>query len=101
MSAFCIDNGDGVLREATIHEWGEWCGDMSGGRRVAESFGDGWRISTVCLGLNHGFGGEPLWYETMLFLSDGGERDNECRRYATREEAQAGHDEMVASMDPA
>jgi len=71
-------------------------------RRVAETFvgriryikGDRKpvRVSTVFLGLNHGFGGKPLWFETMVF---GGKLDQEQDRYETWDEAVAGHEAMV------
>jgi len=56
-------------------------------------------VSTVWLGLNHRFGhGEPLIFETMVFLIDKngdidyGDIDSE--RYSTEEEALAGHELM-------
>ena len=49
-------------------------------------------ISTVFLGLDHSFGcGPPQLYETLV---SGGEHDGMMRRYATREDAQAGHIEI-------
>jgi hypothetical protein len=53
------------------------------------------RISTVFLGLDHNHGGvgPPILFETMVF---GGPLDRECQRYATWDEAEAGHAEMVA-----
>lgn len=75
-------------------------------RKIVEqtTIGDWW-VSTVYLGLDHSFGpgGPPLTYETMLFDnatdSVGGgphPHDGECWRYASREAAQAGHDQVVA-----
>lgn len=65
-----------------------------------EVVGNVW-VSTVRLSVDHGFGGEPLWYETMVFDCDADgtvtnwlERD--CERYATADEALAGHAVMVA-----
>jgi hypothetical protein len=51
-------------------------------------------ISTVWLGIDHGMWGDgpPIIFETMVF---GGEHDRWCQRYATAEQAQAGHDEAV------
>lgn len=46
-------------------------------------------VSTVYLGLDHGWGdGPPLIYETMIF---GGAADQWQDRYTTREQAVAGH----------
>ncbi len=51
-------------------------------------------VSTVFLVLDHSFGddGPPVLWETMTF---GGPEDLECRRYRSREDAVAGHDEEV------
>lgn len=52
-------------------------------------------VSTVWLGLDHSFGdGPPLIFETMVF-AEGSSMDEDCRRYATQAQAQAGHVEMV------
>jgi hypothetical protein len=50
-------------------------------------------ISTVFLGLDHGWGdGPPVLYETMVF---GGAMSDEQVRYCTRQEAIAGHAAMI------
>lgn len=64
----------------------------------------GYWVSTVFLGMNHAFiaSGKPEWFETMVFATS--EVDGEVQpswtdvardRYATWEEAEAGHAEMV------
>lgn len=50
-------------------------------------------ISTVFLGINHGFGRTPLWFETMIF---GGEHHDYQERYSVWEEAELGHAKAVA-----
>jgi len=52
-------------------------------------------VSTVFLGLDHGFGrpGPPILFETMVF---GGPMDDYQERYATWDEAEAGHERIVA-----
>jgi len=57
-------------------------------------------VSTIDLGIDHSFGfGKPLYYETMIFLENGGYKDNEYanfqRRYATEEEACRNHEKIV------
>ena len=54
---------------------------------------EGCRISTVFLGIDHNFGDDspPLLFETMVF---GGKFDQEQDRYATYDEALAGHEAM-------
>jgi hypothetical protein len=51
-------------------------------------------VSTVHLVIDHAWDdGPPLIFETMIF---GGEHDQWCDRYSTEEEAQAGHNAVVA-----
>ena len=59
---------------------------------------DGTWISAVWLGLDHRFGsdGPPLIFETMVFPSKSDLRESDCERYATEDEARAGHAAMVA-----
>ena len=55
---------------------------------------EGGHVSTVWLGLDHSYDeGPPLIFETMAFCD--GPLDQEQRRYQTREQARAGHAEMV------
>jgi hypothetical protein len=66
----------------------EWDNDNPNWR-VAMTEAEGVKISTVFLGLDHSFGGSvPILFETMVF---GGEHDGYQERYATWEEAEAGH----------
>ena len=63
-------------------------------RRVALDKVDGATVSTVFLGLDHGFGSErPVLFETLVF---DGPLDGDGERYCTRAEALAGHAEWVA-----
>lgn len=55
---------------------------------VAKDEINGVRISTVFLGMDHGFHGEPLLFETMIF---GGEHDMYQERYSTYDQAEKGH----------
>jgi hypothetical protein len=53
-------------------------------------------VSTVWLGINHRWGpGPPLIFETMIF---GGEHDQGCMRYATEEQAEAGHARVMEDL---
>jgi hypothetical protein len=56
------------------------------------------RVSTVWLGLDHRVGpdGPPLIFETMVFRNGSGE---ECYRYSTLSEAEAGHAAVVAALE--
>ena len=53
------------------------------------------RVSTVFLGLDHNWtpGQRPLVFETLVF---GGPADGMMERYSTWEEAEAGHEVIVA-----
>lgn len=86
---------------------------------VAQHWVRGWMVSTVWLGLDHGFGGSPapLIFETMIFAPKDatiGREDWEAggdaygttpvdldrcqERYPTEAAAQAGHDRALAAM---
>ena len=60
------------------------------------------RISTVYLGLDHGWGmGPPFIWETMVFHGGGPGQcgnGNECWRYATRAAARSGHFGIVTAI---
>ncbi len=93
-------------REVSHEEWAEWMKSPFEERaRVAETtVGDLW-VSTVFLAMNHNFGdGEPILFETKIKRGDRVSPNGEGRagvwldfqrRYATFEEALAGHEEAV------
>jgi hypothetical protein len=62
--------------------------ETPGVRIVAKSWLGDVEVCTVFLGLDHGFGMEPRWFETMIF---GGPMAELCRRYRTWELAVEGH----------
>ena len=69
-------------------------------QRVKLTVGAGRRVSTVWLGIGHSFDphANPLIFETMIFKEvEGSDDDGEVdvQRYATEEQALAGHEEMV------
>lgn len=83
-------------------EWAEAFADFDK-RQLAETFTANCRISTVFLGLDHGFGsGPPVLFETMVFeqekhvLNLEGHKfavheDLGCWRYTSYADAMAGH----------
>ena len=76
--------------------WGEWF--LEAERHVAlTQVAEGIEVSTVFLGLDHGFGRSeaPLLFETMTF-GLAGEPGEVYWRYATWAEAEAGHRAMCA-----
>lgn len=81
----------------------EWRADMeTADRTVAKTEVGSFLVSTVWLGLNHGFGGgPPIIFETMVFEAErGGDGLRECldwqERYSTEAEALEGHARAVA-----
>lgn len=77
-------------------EWSAWFNTADRTVKKTE-LEDGTVISTVFLGVNHGFGLGDAWFETMVF--DALESDYNTVRYATWEEAEIGHDEIAASLE--
>jgi len=68
-------------------------------KRVAETTIDDSWVSTVHLGLDHGYGdGPPVIFETMVF---GGPLSDECEWYCTEAEALTGHAAMVVRVQKA
>jgi hypothetical protein len=60
----------------------------------------GYEVSTVWLGIDHGFSDdrEPVIFETMVFGSVYDAWSNFCIRYESEEEAEAGHQEILAGV---
>jgi hypothetical protein len=88
-----ILNGHDPVPEPDIHKWGRWLSKAN--RVVAKTqIGDA-EISTVFLGTDHNWLGHPppILFETMVFGLPYAHEP--CIRYATWDEAEAGHSEMV------
>ena len=91
---YILDGRTPVL-EPDLLTWGRWMETTE--RHVGEDTIGETRISTVFLGLDHGFGEPvPILFETMVF---GGPLDNECERYATWAEAESGHQAMIERVE--
>ena len=78
-----------------ILEWGRTFESLRiGGRHiVAQDYVGPTLVSTVFVGIDYSFGrGVPLLFETMTFDTESDVRD----RYATWDEAEAGHRKVVA-----
>lgn len=87
-----ILDGHAPVPEPDANKWGRWF--ETADRKVALDHVGFVDVSTVFLGLNHGFhGGVPLLFETMIF---GGPLADSCWRYATWDEAVAGHERALA-----
>lgn len=89
-----ILDGHNPVPAKDINEWGEWFRNNE--RHVADTTIDDVRISTVFLGIDHGFSlDDPKLFETMIF---GGERDQEQTRCSTWEQAEAMHEAMCSDV---
>lgn len=79
---------------ANVLEWGMWLDHAERQIRNTE-LPDGSRVSTVFLGLDHGFSGTgaPILFETKIFGVK--HLEDYQRRYCTEEEAIAGHEEAI------
>jgi hypothetical protein len=80
----------------------EWSAYYGHNRHVGETYvrrrHKTYYVSTVWLGLDHGWGdGPPVIFETMVF-ERGDFSDLDMDRYATKEQAKAGHRRMVAAV---
>jgi hypothetical protein len=84
-------------RQVGMAEWDRWR-STNPDRRVAVDDVAGKKVSTVFLGIDHSFGGPvPILFETMVFPA-GSWADEFCDRYATWDEAAAGHAEVVRKL---
>ena len=110
MSTGRIPYYDRKGRPMDLMEWARLSEDPDY-RIVAQHWVRGWMVSTVWLGIDHGFatmfsGGPhiPVIFETMIFapgdvrLAEDDELDQYQERYATEEAALAGHDRALAAM---
>lgn len=88
---YYIEDG-ATVRPVEMEEWSQMM--ATGTRTKVQNRVKGYLISTVFLGLDHGFGGEVQLYETMIFAGDSW-TDRYMERYATKAEALAGHARIV------
>ena len=94
MKHYILDGHNAVPCDDLL-AWAKWFEKTE--RHVADEVVGDVRISTVFLGSDHSFTGDPLLlFETMVF---GGPHDQEwVERYSTWDEAEAGHKAMVAKV---
>lgn len=86
-------NPDHTYRPCSLLEWATQL-EMKD-RRVQKTELNGYFISTVWLGNDHGYDPEkPLVFETMVFKG-GSSQDIYCERYSTWDEAVLGHHDAI------
>jgi hypothetical protein len=105
-SMFFVLDEDHNPVPATVKEWGDFRSKPDGKRVELTQLPNCW-VSTVFLGMDHGYGeGAPVLFETMAF--EGDYHANGCKdeieegsnRYRTWDEAVAGHKEIVSKLTP-
>lgn len=79
--------------EPDMKKWHEWM-EKHTAKAVARNEVGGWMVSTVFLGIDHGWGNpqdgvEPVVFETMVFDAEGEAKHQE--RHTTLQEAQIRH----------
>lgn len=91
---------DRLGRPISVYRWSALFSSYSYKCVAVTSWNQGgrsYRVSTVWMGINHGWGDtpEPIIFETMVF-SDDETIDTWCTRYSTEDEARAGHNSVVS-----
>lgn len=88
-----ILDGHTPVQVLDLYEWGEWF--QSAERHVAHDFVGRVEVSTVFLGMDHGWipNQPPVLFETLVI--GGGIFDEAMMRYATWDEAAEGHQFML------
>lgn len=101
MNRLYILNDDHTTSEAP--DFRKWAAAVGKSNRVAHDIvhvsGEEIRVSTVFLGLDHNFfdSGPPILFETMCFKGHNASEFDQ-RRYATWDEAVAGHNEILNAL---
>jgi hypothetical protein len=93
---------DKNLWPITLEEWMTKLNDPHYCTIMRTQLLNGILVSTVWLGLDHGFDPEakkPVIFESMVFKSaevqNSKYQDLECQRYSTEEEAMIGHTQLI------
>lgn len=89
---YVLDENNEPVKETDTNKFCRWIEDKKN-RRIAYTKVGSKAVSTVFLGIDHGFdGGPPVLFETMVF---GGKFNEYMKRYCTYNGALEGHDETV------
>ncbi len=90
LGLYILKNKKPVLCEDLL-AWAKWFEEQK--RKVADTKIGKVEVSTVFLGIDHGFfSNRIILFETMVF---GGKHNHFCRRYSTWIEAEQGHQDAV------
>lgn len=88
---YILDKNGKPKPEPDLLKWADWFEDKNNRIIRQDRFGE-ILISTIFLGLDHGWGGDVILWETMIF---GGKEDGLQWRYRSRKEALKGHAKAV------
>lgn len=95
LDSYILIDGKPVLCTDPLH-WSDWMHGLTN-RIVVQTIEPelSLKVSTVFIGIDHNFSGvgPPHLFETMVFQK--GVAFDEIERYATREDALAGHERFV------
>lgn len=90
---YILDENGTPTEAPDLMTWGQWM--QTADRTVAKTEINGVKISTVFLGLDHAWDGQPpLLWETMVFGGPLNEEQERCG--GSREQAEAMHAAMCA-----
>lgn len=92
---YAILEGKKVVLTSDVKKWATFMGETRIVKKT--NIQPNIEVSTVFLGTNHGYGGNDLWFETMVF-SVGFFFSDIDSRYATWEEAEKGHNAAVETV---
>lgn len=86
---------DGLaIPEPDLMEWGLWFErEQRNYQRVDEIAGI--RVSTIFLGVDYSYSGDPILWETLIFNEDEGGEVIDGRRFTFQDEAYDFHDKEV------
>ena len=100
MSYYLLDESNQPV-PCALKEWGLRFSDVMYKCVAKSCCDDGSWVSTVFLGMDHGFTetGKPVLWETMIFRQ--GFVEDFCQRYTSHEEAMDGHRRAVAQANEA
>jgi len=90
---YILDEQQQPVPEPSLVQWCLWMDQHADQLQLAIDAVAGVRISTVFLGMDHGYTPQqPVLWETMIF---GGPLDRQQVRYTSQAEALVGHQEAV------